>query len=596
MGVLIAVALERSSRGRAICSSSDGECSADFCGIESWRRSLPATAVLALLALTGCSESAAVSAANAALAAQTAAPQSAAFDLGRDPPVAPAPTAVGRIRLEPAGQFRHGERRLTSAAEIAAYDRDSRRLFVANNEFNRIDILDASNADQLLPIGHCDVSEYGGPTSVAARNGLLAVSVAPDRKSDPGRVVLFDVNGVVHRVLTVGHNPDMLLFTPDGRSLLVANEGEPVSDYSIDPEGSVSLIDVSGDPAALTQEHVLTLDFRHFNDQRDALDPSIRIFGPGATVAQDLEPEYLAVSPDSRTAWVVCQENNCIGVIDLTIPKITRLVGLGFKDHSLPGQGLDASDKDGAVRIRPWPVFGMYLPDAIACAEIDGQLWLFTANEGDHRDYNGYSEFARVSDLQLDPASFPNAAQLQKKDQLGRLRVTTSLGDFNGDGRRQTLYSFGTRSFAVWTADVELVFDSGDEFERITAAAHPEFFNSDHESLAFDDRSDNKGPEPEGITIGRVDGRPYAFIALERMGDILVYDVSDPRRPVFETSINSRDFSGDPAASAAADVGPEGLRFIPAEDHPGGVPLLVACHEVSGTTRVYRVLSGGAAE
>ncbi len=551
--------------------------------------------LVTLALLSGCGGSAPATSPNAAqniaLAASVQAPSSAALDVKHDPPLPPAPVGQGRVRLEPAGQYKHGERWSTSAAEIAAYDRDTRRLFTVNVEKSRIDILDLTDPDDLKPVGHCDVSQYGQPTSVTIYNGLVAASVPAKSKRDPGRVVLLNVEGTIQQVLTVGHEPDMLTFSPDGRWLLVANEGEPEPDYSFDPEGSVSLIDVTGDVAEITQERVTTLDFRHFNDQRDTLDPSVRIFGPNASVAQDLEPEYIVVSPDSQTAWVACQENNCLAILDLTIPRITRIVGLGFKDHSLDGNWLDASDKDDRIRIRPWPVFGMYQVDGMAVAEIDGQVWLFTANDGKDRDYPGGNEQCRVADLQLNPQQFPNAAELQSKKHLGRLRVTNALGDFDGDGQFEALYCYGGRSFAVWTPEVEQVFDSGDQFERILADLHPEFFNSDHENLTFDDRSDNKGPEPESVTIGRIGGRSYAFIGLERMGGCLVYDVSHPRQPVFESYVNTRDFTGDLAAAAASDLGPEGVLFIPAEDHPGGVPLLVVSHEISGTTRVFRVVA-----
>lgn len=520
-------------------------------------------------------------------------PDGGAPNIEHDRPL-PAPLAMrGRIALEPLGVYRHGVGFAESAAEVAAYDADSRRLFVVNVEHRRIDVLDISDPAEPQFAGELDVAGLGVPTSVAARPGLIAASVAAESKRETGKVVFLSPDGAALRVLDVGHEPDMLTFTPDGRWLLVANEGEPEDDYSFDPEGSISRIDVSGGVESLSQSDVVALDFRHFNGQRAALDSSIRIFGPGATVAQDLEPEYIAVSPDSNAAWAACQENNAIAVIDIAEARVTRLVGLGFKDHFLDGNGLDASDRDGRIDIRPWPVRGMYQPDGIASFRTGGRVHVVTVNDGKDRDYGGYSERCRVADLRLDPRRFPDAAMLQRPENLGRLRTTTATGDHDGDGLHEEIFSYGGRSFAIWTESLEPVFDSGDQFERITAAQHPEHFNSDHESHAFDDRSDDKGPEPEGLAIGDVGGATYAFIGLERMGGVLVYDISDPSAPVFENYVNTRDFAETPGPGSGGDLGPEGVLFINAADSPIDQPLLVVSHEVSGTTRIYRVLAVG---
>ncbi|MCA9082314.1 MAG: alkaline phosphatase, partial [Planctomycetaceae bacterium] len=215
-----------------------------------------------------------------------------------------------------------------------------------------------------------DVSEYGKPNSVAVRNGVVATCVASLSRDQTGRVVFLSTSGDRLKTLEVGYEPDMLKFTPDGHWLLVANEGEPLADYSFDAAGTISQIDMSVDVGSLRQDHVFTLGFEAWNDQRDELDGSIRIYGPNASVAQDLEPEYIAIAPDSRTAWVVCQENNALAIVDLEQKKVTRLTGLGFKDHRRAGNGFDASDKDDACQIQQWPVFGIYQPDAIACFTV----------------------------------------------------------------------------------------------------------------------------------------------------------------------------------------------------------------------------------
>lgn len=500
----------------------------------------------------------------------------------------PAPlSALGGVEFRVVGRYRHGTFG-ASAAEISAYDPASRRLFVVNAEAAGIDILDLSESARPRLVRRVVLSRFGKPNSVASHAGRIAVAVSADPLQDPGHLVWLDSLGNILRTLTVGPQPDMVTISPDGRWALTANEGEPSADYRRDPEGSVSLVDLSGGIEKLTQSAVITLGFDAFND-RERLDPSVRVYGPGATVAQDLEPEYITVSPDSTTAWVSLQEANALAIIDLRQPAITRLVGLGFKDHSRPQNALDASDLDGGPHLRTWPVHGMFQPDAIRVFAKDNELFVLTANEGDHRKYGAFNEEARVADLKLDPRVFPGAEELVRPDQLGRLLVTRSLGDANGDGLFEALYCLGGRSFSVRSAAGELVYDSGSDFERILAARHPQSFNADHETNSSDARSANKGPEPEGLTVGWVEGRDLAFIGLERHSGIMVYDVSNPRQPEFVDYVLTRNFTVAPDQSEAGDIGPEGLLFVGAGDSPTGKPLLVVSYEVSGTITLYEI-------
>lgn len=246
--------------------------------------------------------------------------------------------------------------------------------------------------------------------------------------------------------------------------------------------------------------------------------------------------------------------------------------------------GLDASDRDGGINIKNQPVLGMYQPDAIASFVVNGQTYLIIANEGDARDYDGFTEEARVKDLTLDPIAFPNAKALQADPVLGRLIVTNTQGDTDGDGDYDKLYAFGARSFSILDAKGNLIYDSADDFEQITAALVPSLFNSNGTPNTFDTRSDNKGPEPEGVTTGVINGRTYAFIGLERTGGIMVYDVSNPSAPTFVQYINYNSAAG---FEPGADVAPEGVLFIPAADSPTGRPLVVVTNEESGTTTLF---------
>ncbi|WP_437185193.1 choice-of-anchor I family protein [Planctomicrobium sp. SH668] len=485
------------------------------------------------------------------------------------------------FELVPISVYEHGP---NSGAEISAFDSQSKHLFTVNGVANSLDIVDLSHPHSPRIVKSVDLSAEGRPTSVNIKNGMIAVSVMKLEKGVQGNVLFFDAAGVSFNRVQVGFEPDMLTFSPNGKSLLVANEGEPSSDYSIDPIGSISIIDVSRGLRNVTQSDVTDVGFEQFNSQREALSQTIRIFAKAETVAQDIEPEYITVSPDSKTAWVTCQEANAIAILDIESKQITHLQGLGFKDHRLPHNAIDVSDEDGGINIRNWPIHGMYQPDGIANFQVGGQTYLITANEGELRNFEALPEEIRVADLQLNRNAFPDAETLQLPENLGRLKVSAAFGDHDGDGQFEELFVPGGRSFTIWTDDARLIYDSGDEFERLTAEKHPLFFNSNYPGIGLDARSPAKGCEPESVAIGLIDECPYAFIAMERMGSVLMYNLRDPRAPVLEDYINTSNFEGTPS-----DIGPEGVLFIAATDSPNGQPLLVVTFEMSGTNRIFEV-------
>ena len=500
-------------------------------------------------------------------------------------------------------------------AEINAYEPRSQRLFVVNAVRGLVDVFDLSNPAAPRLVGQLDTRDLG-PTvnSVAVHGDLVAVAVEASPKTSPGAVAFHRASDLARlAAVTVGAQPDMLVFTRDGRHVLVANEGEPDSygaPTSIDPEGSISIVDLSWRARQL-QASVRSADFRAFNERADELRAQgVRIYGPGASVAQDLEPEYIALDPAGRVAYVTLQENNAVATLDIEAARVVSIRALGLKDHGLPGQGLDPSDEDAgtdtnsgtpAVKIGAWPVQGMYLPDAVAAYQVRGETFMVTANEGDARaDWPGFNEEVRIRahcDKGLDPAAFPGATgdasdRLLKDSNLGRLRVTNAPngGDSgkNAAGQCTKLLSYGGRSFSIWrAADLQRVFDSGEDFERITAAIAAEAgapfkFNSGHDNDTLDSRSPAKGPEPEGVVLGRIGARTYAFVVLERVGGVMVYDITDPAQARFVTYANTR-------SGLAGDLGPEGLSFVPAAQSPNGKPLLLVSHEVSGTTAVMQI-------
>lgn len=498
--------------------------------------------------------------------------------------VAGAGSATADISLTKIGEYRTGVFD-ESAAEIGAFDKSTKRLFVVNGAAKAIDIIDLSDPTKPKKAGEVSLKKFGaGVNSVAVHNGIVAAAVEAKPKQAPGKVVFFRASdGRVLGAVEVGPLPDMVVFTPDGKRVLVANEGEPSKDYKTDPEGSVTVIDVS---KGFDKATAKTADFKAWNGK--PLPKGMHPGNPKSSFARNVEPEYIAVSPDGTRAYVVLQESNAVAIVDIEAARVIDVVGLGFKAWS--GIDMDASDKDKKINFRNWPVKGMYQPDAIAMFSAGGKNFLITANEGDARDYKGWSEETRVAKLKLDPKAFPNAAELQKESALGRLKTTTAAGDADGDGMHETIFGYGGRSFSIWSDQGKLLWDSGDAFGKHVAKVLPKHFNAnDGKNKSTDSRSDDKGVEPEGVTVGTVKGRTYAFIGLERTSGIFVYDVTDPAAPRMVKFLSTRDYSGNPKKDTGGDVSPEGLLFIPAADSPNGKPLLVATFEVSGSTVVYEI-------
>ncbi len=499
-----------------------------------------------------------------------------------------APVATEELEIEHAHSYKVDE---NGTAEIVAFDKDSKRLFVLNSEATAVEVLDFSNPKNITPISSIDMTSYGdGATSVAVQNGIVVASVEGVDFAD-GKVIFMDIDGNILSSVTVGNLPDMVTFTPDGNYVLTANEGEPSDDYTIDPEGSISVIDITGGVANLTQNEVSTLTFNDFDALIDEVrDADIRIFGQNATVSQDLEPEYITVSEDSKTAWVSLQENNAIATIDLESMEITEILGLGTKDHSLAGNSLDASDKTDAIIMANWPVKGLYMPDAIASYTVNNTTYVVTANEGDQREFGPINEDVSIKDDEyvLDPTVFPHADLMKKDFVLGRLAVSPYSGDLDGDGDFDEIHSFGGRSFSIFNTETgELVYDSGNDFEMITAMdpVYGELFNASNSNNNFKNRSDNKGPEPEGITVAEINGQHYAFVTLERMGGMMTYNITDPMAPEFVNYSNNRTLGAD----EGGDLGPEGIIYINENDSPSDTAMVVMANEVSATISVYYI-------
>jgi hypothetical protein len=502
-----------------------------------------------------------------------------------------APKASESLSLRFVTSFEPSRTR-TNSCEVIAYDPGTQRLFTTSGIEGYVDITDFSEPSSPKLIRSLNMNSYGSVTSLAVHNDLLVVASPNVNPQLAGSVIVLSIDGTPIKQFVVGVQPDMITFTPDGKKVLIANEGQPSLDYSIDPEGSVSIIDISKGIQNTSQNDVKTLDYTAFNSQAATLiSQGIRKTKTSSTLSQDFEPEYITVDENSQKAWVTLQENNGIAEINLVNQTITSIFPLGTKDYSISGNGIDASDNNQVIAIANWPVKAYYIPDAIANYTAQGKRYLVIANEGDEKEYINLNERTTVgaSTYVLDSIRFPHRNQLKKNHMLGRFRVTNLNGDANGDGVFEEIYCVGSRSFSIIDANTRnVVFDSGDDFEMITSSLSSisPIFNADNENNTLKSRSRAKGPEPEGITIAEIEGRTYAFTTLERVGGIMAYDITNPSQVRFVDYANSRNIN-----TYAGDHGPETIIYIPPTKHNKNRSYLAVANEISGTISIFEVVN-----
>ena len=530
-------------------------------------------------------------------------------------------------------------------AEIIAYHANSKSLFITVDtaselsSFKRVDLSglgttalsSPTSANNLQASARYNVATdvndssftAGGVQSLDVTGNLLAIAVQATRKTDAGVIAFYSLSASgtpsFLKKVTVGSLPDGVAFSPDGKYLVVANEGELSASFTtdgIDPEGSISIINISNGSPADTAVQVKFTDFNVGGTRASELPSAVRIGRSGATVAQDLEPEYVSIAADSKTAYVTLQENNAVAEVDLASGRISKIFALGFKDYGKKYK-IAASDRYASTTKTAYEnpsasatlknyanLYGVYMPDGIASYTVNGKTYFLTANEGDDRDdflkgtigTSTGTDIARFSSIvaNLDPTAFPaDVVNTIKTDQeLGRLTLLTkhaggNYGDTDGDGDYDRLYVLGGRSFSIWDASTGAqVFDSGEDIERAA------YINASEDSanalalLKADQllgRLDNKGPEPESVVVGQVGAETYAFVALERASAVMMYKITDPTKPKLVQYIRNTTNLLD------GDLSPEGMKFIPASQSPTGVALLAVGHEVSGSVAVYQI-------
>ncbi|CAC9973477.1 choice-of-anchor I family protein [Flavobacterium panici] len=451
-----------------------------------------------------------------------------------------------------------------AAAEISAYCEKTKRLFTVNNSgTNQIDVIDLADPTKPVKIGKIDLAAYeGASNSVSVFDGKLAVALeSTTNKQGNGKVVVFNTSDYsLIKQVTVGALPDMITFSADGKYIMTANEGEPNTDYSQDPNGTISIIETSN-------YTVTTLDFASFSSQAAALaKDGFRISKFAKSFAQDIEPEYITISDDSKTAWVTLQENNGVAKVDLTSKTIIAIYPLGLKDYNTAENAIDVSDSDDKIAFSPWKVKGLYMPDAISHFSSNNVPYFVTANEGDAREYDAYTDIKRMKSLKLDATVFPDAATLKLDANLGRLNLITDMGDTDGDGDLDEMVSFGARSFSIWNENTgKIVYDSKNDVDKKT-----------NELGTYDDkRSDDKGSEPEAVVVAKMGNQNILFVGLERSDAFMTYDVTNPASPQYLQTVKTGD-------------APEGVLFIPASKSPTKRSLVVVSSEGDGTIKIYQ--------
>ncbi|MFT5594570.1 MAG: hypothetical protein ACI8SR_002961 [Oceanicoccus sp.] len=560
------------------------------------------------------------------------------------------------LELQLVGSYVSGNEFATSSAEIVSYDKTSDRLYVVNSQDKSVDVLTFD--EQGKPVKDSTINlasaatdagiAIGAANSVVAKNGFVAVAIENAVKQNNGIIALYKSSDLsLINTFSAGALPDMVTMTDDAQYIIVANEGEPSGDYSNDPEGSITLINLA---AGNTDEKavVTQINFNAFNAGQARHNEllNVRLPAPlGASVSQDLEPEYITITSNNK-AVVALQENNALAVIDIATATIESIKGLGVKNWAPVtdgGQGyeLDVTNKDDVLSYASYPqLVGYYMPDSLASYTVDGQDYVLTANEGDGREYIyestqqtcdnaghswdgkeyqvggddedatqygsklddciSYTDEARGKDLNVDAAHplmneavYGEDGTIENKNTLGRIKVVADKKDVAAN---ENVYIYGARSFSIWNMSGEQVFDSGDELsKKANTTSH---FNTSNDNQDNDDRSDDKGVEPEAIEVAKIANQHVAFVGLERQGGVAAYDVTKPSDAKFLTYINNRDFTADICTevdgtecangvynTAAGDLGPESIEYFTRDEKH----FIAVGNEVSGTTTVYQI-------
>jgi hypothetical protein len=519
-----------------------------------------------------------------------------------------------------------------SAGEIIAFDPGTDRLFVSSSSLtlsgsggttaiaggvHQVNIFGIGADAQKTDLGVINFSDaFGGAANM---RGLSSVAVDPlgrfgvatliptNNATTPGKLGFFNLStGAVIGTVDVGYHPDSVTFSADGSRLVVVNEGEFNPNVSagglpyvgtnagnVNAPGSISYLNVagigSGNLNDLPGLAVTTRDFSAGNlaagvsidTLRNANLPALGTSGTfintvpvfNTAAPEAIEPEFASVVGDK--VYVSLQDNNALAVFDFTADKWVEAKNLGTISQTIDATDQNASGATENVISISKTVAGLPMPDTVGTYTVAGKTYVVTANEGDARvddrdisrfgDTGGNDSMNNLVDTNA-PSNFPITGTGERAlDQLGRLNVSRIDGDGDGDGKIDTPTMIGTRSFSIFEqteAGLTRVYDSGSFLETHIAAS----------GGWVDSRSDDKGPEPEGLTVAMIGGNVYLFIGMERTGHIMMFDVTDPTAVAFMSSVLV------PGAAR-----PEGFNFVSAANSPTGTNILIVGFEGDGT-------------
>jgi hypothetical protein len=549
------------------------------------------------------------------------------------------PSAVSLTLL---GRYNSGQFGVNAAASVAYYG-GNRTAFIANRHRNLVEVLSLTNPATPTTLAALDasaaaatalsrpmgavaaVATYDDPIATNDRD-RIAVTVYGQGLTSNGAVVIYKAaDRSVLAVLQTGVGPTAVTFSQDGRFVVTADKGAPAPDYSVDPEGSISVVDLTPTPVApatTAPPAITVLDFRAFNVSGITPIPTtsretevlgdVRFTGrAGATRAIDFDPQAVSTAVNAR-AYVSLQENNALATVALNPARIETIVGLGSMDFSTATNTMDASDADGGGALTARPVRGFRQPGALVAYRNSDEVLLMTANTGAPRQRPGFDETTRAATLNLDATVFPTAATLQQNANIGRLVVSATEGNAAAtttpapgvpqDPDIETIFAFGAPFSVVRTTGFP-VFDSGNDFERITLQRLTTNFNSAADANGTGDtRSDDQGPAPKAVAIGQIEGAAFAFIGLSEVGGIMVYAMDTNLRVgrfleykndrSYTVGVSNPDGNADGAPDSnpeAGDLGPTQMVFVPVSASPTADSLLLVANAVSGSTTIYAV-------
>jgi hypothetical protein len=498
--------------------------------------------------------------------------------------------------------------------EIVTYHAGSKRIFATNGVKNSIDIFDISDVANPKKVSSVSLAPYGNDvTSVAAGKDVVVAAVlvtetfsATGVPTTPnGKIVVFDTNGkVLSSADILGVLPDAVTFAPNGTTALVAIEASLVcakdnpatpekeeTDYTkaSDPVGGVSVVDLSN-PATPV---VKFAGFDQFNVAAMKA-KGIAVSSVVNNVSKDFEPEFVT-AVDNKTAYVTIQEANAIGKLNIetaTFEDVTRAF-----ESNLSYVARDTSDRDSGAGPRSYRnVVGASQPDAIAGFKYGAGNYFITANEGDAREYTCLNDDLRAASLKVDTRRFPNWSTLSGSAELGRAKVNPTMGDKDGDGDIDTIHLRGSYSMTMYRNGMP-IWDSGELLDQIQIKAFgvaningSHSYSKDKSTMNYvgQDRSDDKGAEPEGVALGMVGDRRIAILGLERMTALAIFDITQPRMPVFQEWLQMLPTTATPAKDVK-HWSPEGIVFVPADKSPSGKALVITSYELSGSISIHQI-------